>query len=79
MPPNDPIDTAERLVRLETKLDFIIKSMENLPPSPACLKKQEDIEDRMTAMEKFVNRAVGALIAVNILITVFAYKIKGII
>jgi hypothetical protein len=26
-----------------------------------------------------VNRAVGALIAVNILITVFAYKLKGFI
>jgi hypothetical protein len=79
MAPNDPIDTAERLVRVETKIDFLIKSLENLPPSPTCLKKNEEIEDRINALEKFVNRAVGALIAVNILITVFAYKLKGFI
>lgn len=79
MPPNDTIDTAERLVRLETKLDFIIKSMENLPPSPACLKKHEELEDRVSYMERFVNRAIGAMIAINILITIFAYKLKGFI
>lgn len=79
MPPNDTIDTAERLVRLETKLDFLIKSMENLPPSPVCLKKQEETDIRISSLEKFVNRAVGALIAINILITVFAYKLKGFI
>lgn len=79
MPPNDPLETAERLVRLETKLDFLIKSLENLPPSPTCLKKHEELDARMTSMERFVNRAIGALIAVNILITVFAYKLKGFI
>ena len=79
MSPNDSIDTAERLVRLETKLDFLIKSMENLPPSPVCLKKHDELEERVTSMEKFVNRAIGAMIAVNILITVFAYKLKGFI
>lgn len=79
MPPNDPIDTAERLVRVETKLDFIIKALDDLPPSPTCLKKHEELDDRLSALEKFVNRAVGALIAVNILITVFAYKLKGFI
>lgn len=79
MPPNDTIDTAERLVRLETKLDFLIKSMENLPPSPVCLKKHEELEERVTAMEKFVNRIIGIAIAANILITIFAYKLKGFI
>lgn len=79
MPPNDLIETAERLVRLETKLDFILKALNDLPPSPTCLKNHEALDDRMTSMEKFVNRAVGALIAVNILITVFAYKLKGFI
>jgi hypothetical protein len=79
MAPNDPIDTAERLVRVETKLDFIIESMKNLPPSPVCLKQHEDIDERISTIEKFVNRAVGALIAINILITVFAYKLKGFI
>lgn len=79
MPPNDTIDTAERLVRLETKLDFLIKSMENLPPSPTCLKKHEELEDRVSSMERFVNRAIGAMIAINILITIFAYKLKGFI
>lgn len=79
MPPNDLIDTAERLVRLETKLDFILDSLSNLPPSPTCLRNHEELDNRMTAMEKFVNRAVGALIAVNIFITFFAYKLKGFI
>jgi hypothetical protein len=79
MPPNDLIDTAERLVRLETKLDFILKALSDLPPSPTCLKNHEELDNRMTSMEKFVNRAVGALIAVNILITIFAYKLKGFI
>lgn len=69
MPPNDPIDTAERLVRLETKLDFLITS----------LKKHEELEERIASLEKFVNKAVGALVAINILITLFAYKLKGFI
>lgn len=73
MPPNDPIDTAERLVRLETKLDFIIKSMEGFTP------KHQDFDERINALEKFVNRALGAMVALNILITVFAYKLKGFI
>ena len=79
MPPNDTIDTAERLVRLETKLDFLIKSMENLPPSPVCLRKHEELEERVTAMEKFVNRVIGIAIAANIILTIFAYKLKGFI
>lgn len=79
MPPNDTIDTAERLVRLETKLDFLIKSMENLPPSPTCLKKHEELEERVSAMEKFVNRIIGIAIAANIIITLLAYKLKGFI
>lgn len=79
MPPNDMIDTAERLVRLETKLDFILKALNDLPPSPTCLKKHDELEDRTTALEKFVNRAVGAMIAINIIITFFAYKLKGFI
>lgn len=75
----ETLDFAERLVRLETKLDFIIKALDDLPPSPTCLKKHDDLEVRMSNLEKFVNRAIGALIAVNILITVFAYKLKGFI
>lgn len=79
MSPNDPIDTAERLVRVETKIDFLIKSLDNLPPSPTCLKKHDEIDDRINLLEKFVNRAIGAMVAINILITVFAYKLKGFI
>ncbi len=79
MPPSDSIDTAERLVRLETKLDFLIKSLDNLPPSPTCLKKHDELDERIGSVERFVNRAIGALVAVNILITVFAYKLKGFI
>lgn len=73
MSPNDPIDTAERLVRLETKLDFLIKSLEDTAP------KHKVLEERITSLERFVNRAIGAMVAVNILITVFAYKLKGFI
>lgn len=69
MPPNDPIDTAERLVRVETKLDFLIES----------LKKHEELDGRIMSLEKFVNKAIGAMVALNILIAVFAYKLKGFI
>jgi len=72
MPPSDSIDTAERLVRLETKLDMVIKQLENPAPNKAQ-------EERITALEKFVNRALGAAIAINIIITLFAYKLKGFI
>ncbi|CAB4170106.1 hypothetical protein UFOVP1087_18 [uncultured Caudovirales phage] len=74
MPPNDLIDTAERLVRVETKIDFLIKHVENLPPNP-----NEKMEERITKLETFVNRAVGAMVTINVIITFFAYKLKGFI
>lgn len=77
MPPSDVIDTAERLVRVETKLDFIIKSLENPPPGPQCVQKHEDFEKRFTALERWHNMTLGALVIVNIVFAFFSDKLKG--
>lgn len=77
MPPHDQIDTAERLVRLETKLDFLINSLNDLPPSPECVNKHEKIEERLTNIETWHNRTIGALVALNLLLTIFSEKIRG--
>lgn len=77
MPPSE-IDTAERIVRLETKLDFIIDKMHSLPPSPVCLAKHKEFDDKIDAMESWRNRAIGALLLVNILFLLFIDKIKDV-
>jgi hypothetical protein len=86
MPPLDHIDTAERIVRLETKLDFLITQIEKLPPSPTCLAKHKELEDkielsskeaskRITTLEAWRNKAVGAMLIINILVVVAMEKI----
>lgn len=79
MPPNDTIDTAERLVRLETKLDFIIKSMDSLPPSPACVTKHLETDHRLTALERWQNIVIGGLAIANMVLLFFSDKIKGLL
>jgi hypothetical protein len=74
---NRTLDTAERLVRLETKLDFLIGSMDKLPPSPVCVTKHIEHDARLTALENLKHKALGALVVVNILITIFLDKLKG--
>jgi hypothetical protein len=75
MPPHE-IDLAERIVRLETKLDFLIAQMDRLPPSPTCIQKHSELEARLTSIEAWRNRAVGVVMVANIAINIFIDKIK---
>lgn len=75
MPPTD-LDIAERIVRLETKLDFIITQMERLPPSPVCITKHKEIDERLDDMDRWRNRAMGAILIINIVVVLFIDKFK---
>ncbi len=76
MAPSD-IDTAERIVRLETKLDFIIDRMEKLPPSPICIAKHTELEKRLDTIELWRNRMIGAFLVINVLVIAAMDKIKA--
>lgn len=76
MAPSD-IDTAERIVRLETKLDFIIDRMDKMPPSPICLAKHNELQARLDTMELWRNRAIGAFLVINVLLIAIMDKIKA--
>jgi hypothetical protein len=71
------VDTASRIVRLETKLDFIIDKIDRLPPSPVCIAKHKELEDRLDAMETWRNRMVGAILVINILVVILMDKIRA--
>jgi hypothetical protein len=71
------VDTASRIVRLETKLDFIIEKIDRLPPSPVCIAKHKELEDRLDAMETWRNRMVGAILVINILVVILMDKIRA--
>lgn len=75
MPPTD-LDIAERIVRLETKLDFIITQMERLPPSPVCVAKHKELDERLDDMDRWRNRAMGAILIINIVIVLFIDNFK---
>lgn len=75
MPPTD-LDIAERIVRLETKLDFIITQMERLPPSPVCVAKHKELDERLDDMDRWRNRAMGAILIINIVVVLFIDKFK---
>lgn len=76
MAPSD-IDTAERIVRLETKLDFIIDRMDKLPPSPICMAKHAELENRLDTIELWRNRMIGAFLVINVLVIAAMDKIKA--
>jgi hypothetical protein len=78
MAPNEQA-TAERIVRLETKLDFIIDKIDRLPPSPACVSKHKELDDRLDAMETWRNRMVGAILVINILVVILMDKIRAVL
>jgi hypothetical protein len=77
MPPSE-VDTASRIVRLETKLDFIIERIDRLPPSPICIAKHEELDKRLDAMETWRNRMIGAMLIINILVVVLMDKIRAV-
>jgi hypothetical protein len=80
MAPNEQA-TAERIVRLETKLDFIIDKIDRLPPSPICTAKHKELDDRLDAFETasiaWRNRIVGAVLIINIALVVAMDKIRA--
>jgi len=76
MAPTD-LDVAERIVRLETKLDFIIAQIDKLPPAPACVVKHKEFDDRFIALEAWRNRLIGIVMILNIAMVVFIDKIKN--
>lgn len=77
MPPHDALGVAERIVRLETKLDFIIAQIDRLPPSPACVAKHNEFDARFDALEAWRNRLIGIVMILNIAMVIFIDKIKG--
>jgi hypothetical protein len=76
MPPIEH-DTAERIVRLETKLDFLIAQMDRLPPAPVCLQKHLEFDGRLTSIEAWRNRAIGVVLVFNIVILIFMDKFRA--
>jgi hypothetical protein len=71
------VDTASRIVRLETKLDFIIERLDRLPPSSVCVVKHKELDERLDAMETWRNRMVGAILVINILVVILMDKIRA--
>jgi hypothetical protein len=70
-------DTAERIVRLETKLDFLIAQMDKLPPSPLCVHKHMEFDARITSVEAWRNRTIGVVMVFNVVLVIFMDKIKA--
>lgn len=77
MTPIDQIELAERIVRLETKLDFLIAQLEKLPPSPTCVARHTDYETRITSLERWRSQAIGALLILNVVFIVALDKIRN--
>jgi hypothetical protein len=77
MTPTEQIELAERIVRVETKLDFLIAQLEKLPPSPTCVTRHSDFEHRILSLEAWRNKAIGALLILNIVFIVAIDKIKA--
>lgn len=69
-------EISERMVRVETKLDFVISRMETLPPSPLCIAKHKEIDLRFEAIEKWQNRLAGAFLALNLVFILAIEKVK---
>jgi hypothetical protein len=70
------IVTAERLTRLETKLDILIAQINKLPPSPTCIANHKDHDRRLTSLEAWRNKIIGVMLAVNIVFILVIDKIK---
>lgn len=73
------VETATRIVRLETKIDFIIDKIDKLPPSPVCVAKHLEIDNKFDDVERWRNRAVGALLVANIIFILMVDKIRAVL
>jgi hypothetical protein len=78
---------SDRLIVLETKVDYIIENMSTLPPSKKCeayhekndekLKNLEDnVETKFKEYDRYQNRFIGGFIVLNIVFTLFLEKMK---
>ena len=76
MPPENDIAIAERITRVETKLDFLIAQLEKLPPSPTCVLRHTEFETRVGSLERWRSQAIGALLILNIVFIVAIDKIR---
>lgn len=88
MPPENDTAVAERIVRLETKFDFLIEQMHRLPPSPTCIINHRAHDERMTkieeahdarisSLETWRNRAIGALLILNLVLVFAMEKVRS--
>lgn len=62
---------AERLVRIETKVDMLIDN------NKTANAQRKELESRVEDIEKKLNVFVGALIAANFLLIFFAPQIRA--
>jgi hypothetical protein len=69
---HDP-PSGERLVRVETKLDILINTVDRIPATHEMLNK------RITALEQWRSMALGAMMIVNIVFIILLDKIKGLL
>jgi hypothetical protein len=74
MAPDKSETDGERIVRLETKIDFIIAQMSSLPPSPVCVTHHNDFAKRISALEAWRNKAIGALMIITIVANLIIEK-----
>lgn len=90
VPPEKLEGTLERIVRLETKLDFLIAQLDRLPPSPACVSNhaevnarlksvEEEVDNRLTSLEAWRNRAVGAVMIIVVVFNLLTEKILSLL
>jgi hypothetical protein len=77
MAPESDILTAERIVRLETKLDLLLQQVDRLPPSPVCMAEHIALRARISSLETWRNRAAGALLIVNLVFVIAIDKIRA--
>lgn len=47
------IETAERLASIESSIKYIESNISRLPPSPACVEKHVEFDQRLEDLEEF--------------------------
>lgn len=72
-------DMAERMARVETKIDFLIGQIDKLPPSPACVLKHTEFHGRLDGLEKWQSRMIGVFLALNIMLVLAMEKVRHLI
>ena len=50
---NWQLETGERLASIERSIKYIEQNLSNLPPSPACILADEEMNKRVKVLEEF--------------------------